>query len=50
MHELFLGFFAYPQELPDLSRRNPPGGNTRPDGVKNSYYEQRRQNILSEIY
>jgi hypothetical protein len=50
MHELFLGYFAFPQELPDLSRRNPPRGNSKPHGVKTSYYEQRRQKTLSETY
>ncbi len=50
MHELFLNYFAFPQELPDLSRRNPPDGNTKPDGVKNSYNEQRQLNTLPETY
>lgn len=41
---------GFPEDLPDLSRFRPPGGNTRPTGVQESYYAQRREGTLPAIY
>src|SRR5262249_12308224 len=32
--ELYQQLMGYPDDLPDLRRRRPPGGNTRPAGVE----------------
>ena len=41
---------AFPEDLPDLSRLKPPGGNGRPSGVKKSYFVLRRTGRLPETY
>jgi hypothetical protein len=38
---LFRRLTGFPDDLPDLSALAPPGGNTRPDGVRESYYARR---------
>ena len=35
-----------PDDLPDLKRLRPPGGNARPEGVKTSYFVKRRDGTL----
>jgi hypothetical protein len=35
---LFRRLTGFPDDLPDLSALTPPGGNTRPDGVQESYF------------
>lgn len=40
---------GFPSELPDLSRKRPPDGNTRPEGIGKSCYERRRRGVLPEI-
>ncbi|MDP6505223.1 MAG: hypothetical protein QF886_16490, partial [Planctomycetota bacterium] len=45
--KIILGF---PEDLPDLSSRRPPDGNSRPDGIHNSYYEQRKRGVLPNRY
>lgn len=47
LHQRLLGF---PQDLPDLSRLRPPGGNSRPDGVKRSYFAQAARGELPPTY
>ena len=41
---------AFPEDLPDLSRLKPPGGNGRPSGVKKSYFVLRQAGRLPETY
>lgn len=45
-----LGFlqrwFAIPGDLPDLRHKRPPGGNRRPAGLLDSYFELRRRGRL----
>lgn len=43
-------WFGFPTELPDLSRRNPPEGNSRPEGVAQSYFERRRRGEIPDYY
>ncbi|MDB5387806.1 MAG: hypothetical protein JWM11_3452 [Planctomycetaceae bacterium] len=41
---------AFPEDLPDLARLKPPGGNTRPSGIKKTYFVLRRAGRLPETY
>jgi hypothetical protein len=40
----------YPDDLPDLTSLRPPGGNTRPEGVKNCFFALRQRGELPETY
>ena len=40
----------FPDDLPDLSRKKAPGGNTRPDGVADSWFAKRARGELPEAY
>ena len=40
----------FPEDLPDLSRKKPPKGNTRPDGVANSWFAKKARGELPEAY
>ena len=40
----------YPDDLPDLAALRPPGGNTRPEGITESYFERRERGDLPDIY
>ncbi len=47
----FQRLFGFPKNLPDLSQEpKPPGGNNRPNGVNESFFEQRRRSQLPPIY
>jgi hypothetical protein len=41
---------AFPDDLPDLTTKRPPGGNTRPGGVVESCFEKHRRGELPGIY
>ena len=41
---------GFPEDLPDLSWLRPPGGNSRPDGVEQSYFAQRHRGELPQTY
>ena len=41
---------TFPDDLPDVAVRRPPGGNTRPDGIAASYHEQKRRGELPPLY
>jgi hypothetical protein len=43
-------YLAFPENLPDLSSLQPPGGNERPQGIAESYFERRRRGQLPESY
>ncbi len=47
---LYRKLMGFPNDLPDLSRLRPPGGNTRPDGVVLSHHAQRQRGELPESY
>jgi hypothetical protein len=47
---LYREAFGFPDDLPNLASRRPPGGNVRPDGVRNCYSQQRADGRLSETY
>ncbi len=46
---LYIRWMGYPDDLPDLSRRNPLG-NTRPEGVNDSCHARRIRGELPETY
>lgn len=48
--ELYIQLMRYPDDLPDLSRLRPPGGNRRPEGVNESFYARRMRGELEETY
>lgn len=48
--ELHRKLIGLPSDLPDLQRLRPPGGNSRPDGVKASWYARRERGGLPETY
>jgi len=43
-------YFGFPSNLPRLTTLRPPGGNLRPEGIADSYYERRRKGRLPEFY
>ena len=47
---LHRSLLAYPDDLPDLSVLKPPGGNTRPEGVRESHYRRRAEQTLPDTY
>jgi HNH endonuclease len=46
VYRLWMG---YPDDLPDLSKLK-PNGNTKPDGVNNSFFARRKRGELEEVY
>jgi hypothetical protein len=48
--ETFIQGMRYPDDLPDLSRLRPPGGNIRPEGINNCFYALRARGKLPETY
>jgi hypothetical protein len=47
LHAVWLG---YPDNLPDLSRLRPPGGNGRPAGIAESHFARRQRSELPVTY
>jgi hypothetical protein len=43
---LYQQLMGFPDELPNLARLRPPGGNSRPEGIAESWYEKRRNGTL----
>lgn len=41
---------GFPDDLPDLARRKPPGGNSKPNGITDCYFAQRKRGELAEVY
>lgn len=48
--ELFKRLMGYPEYLPDLGRLEPPGGNSRPQGLESSFFVQKQNGTLPEAY
>jgi hypothetical protein len=48
--ELLRKYFGFPDNLPRLAALRPPGGNLRPEGIQESYYELRQRGELPEFY
>lgn len=47
LHRRLMGF---PDDLPDLARLRPPGGNMRPEGVRASHFARWKRGSLAETY
>jgi hypothetical protein len=47
LHRKLMGF---PDDLPNVARVHPPGGNGRPAGIQQSYFVQRQNAILPVTY
>jgi hypothetical protein len=48
--ELYLQLLGFPEDLPNLSRRRPPSGNARPQGIRQSYFAKRKRGELPDTY
>jgi hypothetical protein len=48
--DLHGAWLSHPENLPDLSRLRPPGGNARKAGIKQSHFERRKQGRLPSRY
>lgn len=47
---LYQQLLGFPRDLPNLGRCRPPGGNTRPQGIQESYFRQRVEDSLPATY
>jgi hypothetical protein len=47
---LYVELMGFPQDLPDLSKLKPPGGNSRPSGIDSSYHARRSRGKLPKTY
>jgi hypothetical protein len=47
---LYSQLLGFPEDLPDLARKRPPGGNSRPKGITKSWRSRRVRNELPESY
>lgn len=47
---LYHRILGFPDDLPDLGALQPPGGNTRPEGVQQSCFRARQRGELPETY
>jgi len=50
VHEFFLRAFAYPTDLPDLTAKRPPGGNSREEGTHACFHACQRRGELCCTY
>jgi hypothetical protein len=41
---------GYPDDMPNLRVKRPPGGNSRPEGISASCYERRKRAELPQVY
>ena len=47
---LYRRLMGYPDDLPNLRRFRPPGGNTHPEGIDTSYFVKREDGTLLTTY
>jgi hypothetical protein len=47
---LWRRIMGFPEILPDLGRLKPPSGNTRPEGIAQSWHGRRERGQLPESY
>jgi hypothetical protein len=47
---LWRKIMGFPEDLPDLRRLKPPGGNTHPEGVGQSWHARQERGELPETY
>ena len=41
---------GFPSDLPDLSTKRPPNGNSRPTGIADCFFQQQQQGLLPDVY
>ncbi|MBC8872644.1 MAG: HNH endonuclease [Planctomycetes bacterium] len=46
---IYAQLMGLPEDLPDLTRKRPPGGNSRPEGIEESWRARRARKELPEI-
>lgn len=47
---LYRRLMGFPNDMPNLGRLRPPGGNTRPEGIEASYYAISKRRTLPATY
>jgi hypothetical protein len=47
---LLCKLLGFPDDLPDLSKLRPPGGNSKPAGIQQSHFQRRERGELPEFY
>jgi hypothetical protein len=48
--ELHCKLMGFPSDLPNVARLRPPGGNSRPEGIEQSYFVRKQKEILPQTY
>ena len=48
--ELYRKLMGFPNDLPNVGRLHPPGGNSRQEGIEQSYFVQKQKAVLPETY
>jgi hypothetical protein len=48
--DLYRKLMGFPNDLPDLQKLKPPGGNLRPGGVAASFHARQERDELPETY
>ncbi len=48
--ELYRRLMGFPDDLPNLGRLRPPSGNSRPEGIEQSYFVRKKKATLPETY
>jgi len=48
--QIYCMWMRYPENLPDLSGLRPPGGNSKPQGINDSFYVRKIRGELAETY
>jgi hypothetical protein len=50
IHQLYLSRFGFPSDLEDLSKLEPPGNNSRPQGIEASHFALKSRGDLPDVY
>jgi hypothetical protein len=50
VHRLFMQSFGYPDDLPDLTKLRPPGGNLRKGSASTCFHRRRAESTLPAYY
>jgi hypothetical protein len=50
VEKLFLDAFGFPDDMPDLRTKRPPGDNTKPGSEQTCYFARRERKELPETY
>jgi hypothetical protein len=47
---LYRKWMSFPDDIPNLAAKRPPKGNSRPHGIRESFFMRRSRNELPEVY